>query len=75
MARRFSKPEESTYAKEGSDVIERDITPTSRFDRESIGRYLKSQGRGATIRMGSGVIEDTTKRVPGSRLLSRDSLP
>jgi hypothetical protein len=67
--------QEPSYAKEGSNIVERDTTPIARFDRESLGRYLRGQGRGHTIRMGGGVIENTTMRGPGLPLLSRDSLP
>lgn len=64
------------HVAEGSVRLERERLPTSRFDRESLGRYLIGNGRGHTIRMGNGVIEDTTsKRVPDSSLLSTDSLP
>ena len=64
------------HVAEGSHRLERERLPTSRFDRESLGRYLIGNGRGHTIRMGAGVIEDTTsKRVPDSGLLSSDSLP
>jgi len=45
------------------------------LDREPLGRYVKPQGRGVTIRMGKPVIEEMPMRDPDSRLLSRDPLP
>jgi hypothetical protein len=69
--------EDERYAKEGSNRYVQPETPVmAPTNREQLGRYARGQGRGASIRMGSGVIEDTmAKRDPGSRLLSRDPLP
>jgi len=66
---------ESRRAQRGSESIERENTPTMESDKGSLGRYVKAQGRGVTIRKGKPVIEEMPKRDPDSRLLSRDPLP